>query len=192
MFSYQQIARWLTFPIDPITVEDWVANREMLGENKRDNSGQTEELEMAYRVETLRAGREESDGVLNLFLLLNGTKTSGVIDRGEILVIVPVGRAGVSGRKIAEVKINYVGGKSSEKFSVFSDGVFIKELDSTLTLKLEINLGSDLRLDGKSKVSWGGAGKKLLVFDGRGRPISDFGPGVSTQELMKKIKGVLL
>ncbi len=192
MYSYEQIARWLTFPIDPITVEDWVANREIFGREKGDHSEQTEEIELAYQVEKLResmgngeqppsaqgSGGAEED--LDLFLLLNGVEVVGTIDRKDYLAIVPEGRI-PDGRKLAEIKINQLGLKKEEKFNIFFGELFIKELDPTVSYKVQVYPG---------KVSWTGAGKKVFVFDGRGRPLPDFGPGVKSQEIMKKIKNI--
>lgn len=191
MFSYEQIARWLTFPIDPITVEDWVANREIFGEDKHDTSDQTEELETAYKIEKLReleSGGQEED--LPLFLLLNGVEVAGIVDQKDYLVVAPSGR-GIEGRKVAEVRVTYVGGKA-EKTDLKGGEVEIVDLDPTRSVKIQVNLGGDLRVDKKSSMSWSGAGKKLLVFDGRGRPLPDFGPSQKQQELVKKMRAKLL
>lgn len=196
MFSYPQIARWLTFPIDPITVEDWVANRELFGQDKHDNSEQTEELEQAFQIEKLRAAsvRQPADSGepmenLDLFLLLNGVETAGIIDQKDYLVVAPSGR-GTEGRKVAEIKAVYMGTKG-EKISVIGGEIEVIDLDPTRSVKVQVSLGADLKIDRKSGVSWSGAGKRLLVVDVRGRPLPEFGLGVRQQELMKKMRKVL-
>lgn len=190
MFSYEQIARWLTFPIDPVTVEDWVANRELFGQDKHDNSEQTEELERAYQVEKLRElGNGGENENLPLFSLLNGTETSGLVDRGDFLLMAPLGRT-EEGRKVAEVKVTYLGSKP-EKIDITGADVHLVDLDPTRSLKIQINLGANLKINQKSSAAWSGAGKRLLVIDVRGRPLPDFGPGAKHQELMKKMRKTL-
>lgn len=184
MFSYQQIARWLTLPIDPITVEDWVANRELFGPDKE------EELEMAYQIEKLRELESRGQGKdLPLFLLLNGVEVAGIIDQKDYLVVAPLGR-GTEGKKVAEVKITYLGSRA-EKIEVAGGEVEIIDLDPTRSVKVQVGFGADLKVDKKSGVSWSGAGKRLLVVDVRGRPLPDFGPGARQQELMKKMRKTL-
>ena len=192
MFSYSQIARWLSFPVDPITVEDWVANREIFGVDKDDNSEHADELETAYQVEKLRelgAASAKSSGEpkkdLSLFMQLNGVEASGLIDQQEYLLVAPLGW-GNAGR-VAEVKLAYIGSKP-EKIDVGGGDVLVHQLDPTRSLKIQVRLGGDLKIDGKSQAAWSGAGKKLLVFDSRGRPLPEFEPGEKQQEMIKKMK----
>lgn len=167
-----------------------MANREIFGEDKHDNSEQTEELELAYQIEKLReleSGGDVED--LPLFLLLNGVEVAGIIDQKDYLVVAPSGR-GTQGRKIAEVRITYVGSKT-EKMDVNGGEVEIVDLDPTRSLKIQVNFGADFRVDKKSSMSWSGAGKKLLVVDVRGRPLPELHVSVKQQEMIKKMRAKL-
>ena len=97
MFSYSQIARWLSFPADPITVEDWVANRDVFGEGKN-TSPEEKQLEMAYDIEMARAGGLVLSGdqaEWPLEILLNGLEIKDVFEGKEFVVVAPVGLVGV-------------------------------------------------------------------------------------------------
>lgn len=178
-----------------------MANREIFGQNKHDNNEQTEELEMAYQVEKLRAdsasaGVRSLDGPelvdttqgekLDLFLLLNGVEVSGLLDKGDFLVVAPFGK-GKEGRKVAETKVVYLGSKP-EKIDIFGGDVHFIDLDPTRSLKVQIDFGANLRVNQKTSVLWSGAGKRLLIVDVRGRPLPDFGPGPKQQEMVRKMR----
>lgn len=52
VISYSKISRWLNEPIDPITVEDWLANREVFGPSKE------KDLEEALKFELAENGQQ--------------------------------------------------------------------------------------------------------------------------------------
>lgn len=62
MFSYQQTSRWLSFSSDPLTVEDWLANREVFGPVEKPSS-QDEELERAYGLELEKKNDSGTKGI---------------------------------------------------------------------------------------------------------------------------------
>lgn len=157
-----------------------MANREIFGESDED-----EELEIAYQIEKLRELGTGKGEDLSLFALLNGTEVSGLVDQKEYLIVAPMGRSPAG--KIAEVKLAYIGSKP-EKISVSGGDVLVHEIDPTRSVKIEVILGSNLKISGKSKASWSGAGKKLLIFDSRGRPLPEILPSEKQREQVKKLK----
>lgn len=86
MFSYDQIARWLTKPVDPITVEDWLANREIFGSQKDD-----EYLEKAYQMETA----------------LEAAKSGEIVEKEEDLIFKSAdgGEAWIYGEKVRAIAL---------------------------------------------------------------------------------------
>lgn len=85
MIPFKNISRWLSTPMDPIAIEDWVANREIFSETK------DRELEEAFAVEN---GLEVDDFLL---LKVEGKTVEVVMEKqkkkiikaGEFFVIVP-------------------------------------------------------------------------------------------------------
>lgn len=94
MITYQKISRWLSTSLDPIAIEDWIANREVFGPIEKPDESDLE-LEAAYRVEN---GEEHPDLLLlkvpgkelNVELTRNGKKTEKMkVGSGDFLTIVP-------------------------------------------------------------------------------------------------------
>ena len=109
MIDYSKISRWLSSPIDPITVEDWVGNREFFGPDSE------EELEMAYQIEKL----------------LELDPKSPIVDQKEFLIIFP------PEKKNNEVNLTYIGAKT-EKIKINFGEVKRIDLDETGSLKIQI------------------------------------------------------
>lgn len=96
MVSYSNISRWLSFKIDPIAVEDFVANREIFGPPEK-MTMQEEELEKAYQMET---GAEISELLLfrlegkplEMEVSTDGEKTKKMkVNKGDFFTISPEG-----------------------------------------------------------------------------------------------------
>lgn len=152
MFSYSQIARWLKRPLDPITVEDWVANREVFGESKGD-----EDLEQAYQIEKARERGlgETAPEDASLDLLLNGYEVANVLEKDNFVIIAPVG-------KPAQAEV-WIYGEKVEKKNLPAREVTVIEIDPGRTTKIKVR--------GKNNLEWSGKDFKKVVFDLRGRPL---------------------
>ncbi|MBI4099922.1 hypothetical protein HY440_02845 [Candidatus Microgenomates bacterium] len=160
MFSYQQISRWLKTPIDPVTVEDWVANREIFGSSKDDP-----ELELAFEIETVRngdLGKAPEDGA-PLELLLNGYELANFWERGDYLIVAPTG--------VAAPGELWIYGEKVEKKDLPARAVTTIEIDPKRQTKIKLRLQKDFRVNGKNNFEWSGTGKTKVVFDMRGRPL---------------------
>jgi hypothetical protein len=170
MFSYQQIARWVPFSIDPVTTEDWVANREIFGYVKDENPSEEEKaLELAYLTEMVREKKSDVPTKdLPLQVLLNGQEVAGIVEVEEVLIVAPAGKAGQKGVAIeAELLVD---GKQN-KISVLSADLLTVKLDPKQEIKLRVRCKGDLKIDGKSEAQWNGTGKASIIFDTRGRPL---------------------
>lgn len=187
MFSFEQIARWLTFPIDPITVEDWVANREIFGAAKKE-SEQEKELERAFQIESIRQNTSEDEVADDdLVLQLVGKEAVGIVDAADFLLLAPAGRVDARAKTtVMAVEVNADGGKPV-KARVLAGNVEILPVEKINSLKIKISMGAGLKIDGKSGVSWSGGGKTKLVFDGRGRPVGEIRVGPGQMETMRKL-----
>lgn len=186
MFSYSQVARWLAFPIDPITVEDWVANREVFGPEEK-KPAEEEQLELAYQIETARAGKTEGDRKnLPLEVLLNGLEIGHVAEGKDYLVVAPVGPIKSKLKSAIEVGIT-LDSEKERKVNIPSGEVLVVPVSQKHQVKLRIKTAGNLKVNGRKEVLWSGSGKSQLIFDGRGRPLPDHAVGKEQQEFMEKL-----
>lgn len=98
MIPHQKISRWLTTSVDPIAIEDWVANREIFGETK------DRELEDAFAIEN---GLEVDD----LLLLKVEGKTVEIFMEKQKKKIIKAGEFFVSVPPEGEIKLKVRGKK---------------------------------------------------------------------------------
>ncbi len=84
MISYQKLNRWLEKPVDPITVEDWLANREIFGPTK-------DELEKAYQTEINLSGATSGEFIVN--------------DKTLFFSWTEPGEAWIYGEKVEKIKV---------------------------------------------------------------------------------------
>ncbi len=192
MFSYSQIARWVSFPADPISVEDWVANRDVFGETKS-TSPEEKQLEMAYDIEMARAGGvvlpgEQADWPLEI--LLNGLEVKDVFEGREFVVVAPVGLVGAKNKMAVEVELK-IGVESSRKVKVNGGDVLVVPVLPDQSVRVKVRCGGSLKVGGKNEVIWSGGGKSRLVVDVRGRPLPNFAPDQDQQEAITKLKQAL-
>ena len=110
MVSYSKIARWLTFPIDPIMAEDWVANREVFGPAKNPDERE-KELEAAYNLETIRGDK------------------AGFFELGEILLAVP--------ESFGEA---WIYAKGVQKIDLHEEKVVTRIVESEKPLRIKIKM----------------------------------------------------
>ena len=189
MFSYFQIARWLSFPVDPVSVEDWVANREVFGLGKPDSGEEEEQLELAYQIELARAGKLEGERKqLPLSVLLNGFEVGNTVEGADYLVVAPTGKVGKGNKRTAmELTVSF-NKEKQRKVEVLEGEVLAVGATKEQETKLTVRCFGLLRLFGRRDWKWEGAGKRVLVFDGRGRPLPQYEPGTGTREIMGNIR----
>lgn len=175
--------------VDPITVEDWLANREIFGHEEKKDSEVETQLETAYQIEMQRAGKGESADKTSLEIALNGAETGGVFELGDLLVVAPVGKTGTSKMGL-EMEV-FLASSKGEKISIPMNCIFAKECDKNGTVKLKIACRGGLKFkNGKTQFAWEGTGKRKIIIDTRGRPIT-FLDGGRQMELIGKLKEVL-
>lgn len=110
MISYQKISRWLSFPVDPITVEDWVANREIFGPTK-DPDQKEREIEWGYNLE--KAMEKMGEGIF--------------LERDDFLVVLP--------KMMAET---WVYGEKIEKIDLPQNGVLTVVSNPRLPVRVKV------------------------------------------------------
>ncbi len=123
MISYQKINRWLKKPLDPITVEDWLGNREIFGPAKNPDDHH-KELERAFELELIRNGK------------------FGIFELEDILLVAPQasGEAWLYGEKVE--KIDLPSGRVITK---------ILQWDKPFRIKIKIKGKPDLEWSGEKK-----------------------------------------
>ncbi len=189
MFSYEQIARWLTFPLDPISVEDWVANREIFGLSKS-QSDKDRELELACQIEEAK-GKQlgELPKGAPLEILLNGYEVLGIFEGDDFVIVVPSGS--VKGGK-SQAGSAWIYGEKTEEIKLPEGEVSVISVNPRYSTKIKVKLSSGWQIDRKSQVEWVGSGKKKIVFDIRGRPLPEYEVGKEQQENMRKLMEVAI
>lgn len=85
MIPHQKISRWLTVPMDPIAIEDWVANREIFGATKDKELEDAFAVENGLEVDALLLLKVEGKTV-EVFMEKQKKK---IINAGEFFAIVP-------------------------------------------------------------------------------------------------------
>lgn len=170
MFTYEIISRWLPFTVDPITVEDWIANREIFGADHES----TLELEHAFLVEQIR--HKEFQGNLEempLEVLMNASELTGVVEKGEELAIAPAGIAPQIGQTAMVVELT-LDMEKPKKINVPAGEILIIPVLKRNQIKVKVWTKGKLLINGKSEATWIGGGRINLIFDGRGRPVVTF------------------
>lgn len=140
MFTYSQITRWLTFSLDPITVEDWLGNREIFGHSQKPDERE-KELEEAYQMAQL----------------LGRTTKGSLLDEKDFLLVAPLGKDG-GGEA-------WVYGEKVEKIGLSMGEIKVVTTDKNRTIKLKLHFHGNVRIDGKNRLEWTGSGKERIIFD---------------------------
>lgn len=168
MFSHSDISRWLTLQIDPITLEDWVANREFFGPLET-YSDLDKELEIAFQIESLRQGKSTGAKDLPLEISLNGLELSGsqMVSGGWLLA--PTGPVDHNKKVVMEMEI--IGSGKKEKKMLGPGEIVAIPLDGSTKYQIKIGLNGKLRIDGKDSLNLTVESVGKLIIDTRGRPI---------------------
>jgi hypothetical protein len=143
MFSYSQFSRWLETSVDPLTVEDWLANREVFGPVEKPNV-EEKELERVFQLETEKVG----DG---------GAR--GVYEDGNFLLICACGK-----RKGEACSVEWNLGKEKLKRLIVSSSLALS-LSPDVELKLKIRCRNGFKISGGNEFSWQGTGKTKVIID---------------------------
>lgn len=188
MFSYSQIARWLTYPLDPISVEDWVGNREVFGPGKN-LTEEEKELELAFQIESAKGKQlgEVPDDVA-IEVLLNGYEVPDLFERADFLIIAPVGVAKNEKSIVGSV---WIYGDQVTETKLPAGDVLVIEMGNGKPTKIKVKLGSGFTINKKAQAEWTGSEKKKLIFDLRGRPLPEISVGKWQQEKNRKLKSHL-
>lgn len=171
MFSSSDISRWLTISVDPITCEDWIANRETFGQLEK-YSDSDKELEIAFQIESLRQGKSSGAKDLPLEISLNGLGLSGSQSVGNDWLLAPVGVADMSKKTVLEMELVSASGKEKKLFG--PGQIAVVPLNSGEKYQVKIGLNGKLRIDNKDSLNLSVEGVKRLIIDTRGRPIVFF------------------
>ncbi len=169
MFTYSQIARWLPVAVDPITIEDWLANREILGE--AGESTETAYLETAYLIEKIRLKEftgERSE--LPLEVKLHGFELEGIIEDKHDLVIAPSGATSIPSKVAFEVELG-IDNEKPQKISIHGGEVAVIPVLPRNQVKVKIKCQGKLKIENKSQANVTTGGKLNVILDGRGRPM---------------------
>lgn len=182
------LARWVSLPIDPITIEDWLANRELL-EIIDDDGDIGADLELAYLIEqargsTKKMGEDYPRGV-NFEIILHGYEPEGLVEYDDTVVIAPSGKLNL-GKTAMDLEL-ILDWQNVQKLQVACGDVAIFPLDEDQTVKVKAKSHGDLKFTGKREVNWSGKGKKRLIVDGRGRPLH-FHASRPQRDLMEKLR----
>lgn len=172
MFSHQQISRWLSFSLDPITLEDWLANREIFGPNLS-TTPENEQLESAYQIETIRAAKslgERRDFPLDV--IINGLELSGFQAEKDFVLIAPT-----SHKSDYEVIVT-IADLKPRRLKVSPMDFLVIPLEKNQPLKIKAKNLKDFSVS---------SGKTKIIIDTRGRPIN-FLDGRKQQDLISKMR----
>jgi len=179
MHSRTDISRWLTFPLDPITIEDWLGNREYFGlVGKQDELAK--ELEIAYQIEQLRSKKQSGGKDLPLEIALSGMEISGSFALGNMWIIAPVGRVNF-GKKVAieiEIKPDILG----QKKLIPPGEIVYFSLEQDKKYNVKITCHEGLTIDKKSSIALEISNCRRLIIDTRGRPISFWPSSIQTKK----------
>lgn len=185
MFSFPQISRWLSFSADPLTVEDWLANREVFGPVEKPTS-EDSELEMAFQTEQARKKTlEGSSKDWPIPIVLNATEAVGLVDVQDYLLIIPSGKA-VLGKNVLELEISG-GSEGMQKMTVVASDLVVISAKPEEELKIKVRTKEGMTINKKSEVNWMGLGKKKIIIDSRGRPLTLL-DGERQRKFMSKVK----
>lgn len=169
MFSFTEISRWLSFPLDPVTIEDWVANREFLGTVENPNELDSE-LETAYQIEMLRHKKASATKDQDVFVIASGLELSGSQQIKEaIWLLAPVGSMFGKEKKVGEVEIS---GGLKEKKVLLPREIIVIDLDPGHNYEVRAKFQGNLTIDKKSEAKVALSGYSKLIIDTRGRPIT--------------------
>lgn len=200
-FSYEQIARWLAEPTDPIELENWVGNKILgvkVGENKA--------WELAVLREKIRKIREvgeirdvgdfikiiqetTKDEKEILRVLLDVVEPEGIVEiEGIGILIAPVGEV----RDVREVKeakiameITIDKGGEKQKLKIPLDEIVVIPGVAGGEIKLEIKLKEGLKIDKKTSIKFQGLSERIII-DTRGRPLNLPTADLAGRERIKK------
>ncbi len=186
------LIRWLSLPVDPLSVEDYLANRELLG-IVEDNTELTAELDLAFRIEEIRSAKQAASKVgpedfprgLALPVFLHGYEPVGLVEYENFVVFAPAGKVELS-KPLLEIEL-VLDWKGLEKITVLGGNVWSVDLPSDQTAKIKVRTKGGAKIGGKGEQSWSGRGPKKLVVDGRGRPLTLLPPS-KQREIMASLK----
>jgi hypothetical protein len=140
MFTYELIARWLPFSVDPITIEDWIANREIFGSDGKSQI----EFEHAFLVEQIR--HKEYVGSLEempLEVLLNASELTGVVEKGEELAVAPGGIPPAVGQPAMNVELT-LDAEKPKKITVPSGEIIVIPVLKRNQIKIKVGIRTKL------------------------------------------------
>lgn len=162
----------MSFSLDPITLEDWLANREIFGPDPL-KTPENEQLEQAFQIETIRTAKSlgESRDV-SLEIIINGLELTGFQDGDDYILVAPV-----SNNAPFELTLT-VGNTKPRRIVIPPMDFLVIPLEKDQPLKIRAKNYKDYTVAG---------GKTKLITDTRGRPIK-FLDGKKQQELITKIK----
>ncbi len=168
MFSFSQISRWISIPLDPITVEDWLANFETFGPSEKPTE-EDKQLETAYRIEQIREKQIDlpSKG-LPVEVLLNGLEVAGLLEEDNYLLLVPTGKF-PSGKIVLELQV-ILESEKVHKVTVASGDFLTIPVSSEGQIKLKIKSREGAKINNKTELTWEGTGKEKTIIDARRRP----------------------
>ena len=146
MFSYQQISRWVSFNADPLSVEDWLGNREVFGPVEKPNDTDLE-LEKAFLIEKEK---------------MNDGGVKGIYEQEFLLLICAKGK----GEKVAfEAQWSSGMEKKTKKAHVFAPGEAIINSSAENETKLNVKCQNGFKIAGKNEFVFKAAGKTKIIID---------------------------
>lgn len=169
MLAFSNLSRWLSFSLDPVSIEDWVANREVFGPVEKPTD-QDRELERAYLIESLRAKKISAAKDQPVFVAISGLELSGSQPLGKDWLIAPEGRISGKEKKAADLEIKTDGGPK-EKHNAAPGDIGVIKLNPHKTHEIKCRLYGGLRVEKKSEIKLKLSGCERLIIDTRGRPI---------------------
>lgn len=178
------LSNWLPFSIDPITMEDWLANREIFGPVEKPNV-EDKVLEISFLTLQARSGKLEGENrEWPIPVILNGTEETGMIEQKDSLLFIPSGKT-KAGKEAIVCELMQENGQA-QKIRVAGGDVLLVTTDPKKELKLKIDFKQGLKVSGKAGLIWSGGGMGNVVFDGRGRPVTQSG-GAAQMESTRKM-----
>ncbi len=179
MFSYSDISRWLPFKIDPLTLEDWLANRDYFGSVDLPGSVDAD-LEAAYLIESLRQNKISGTKDLPVEVLLSGLELSGSQALAEVWVIAPKGRPKVKEKTALNLEIMEDG--NAKKVEVAPLEIMFVNLEKDKNYNVKASLNGDLRIEDKNTITITISQCTRLIIDTRGRPIQFLDSGLQREK----------
>jgi hypothetical protein len=183
MLSFREVSLWLTFLVNPVACEDWLANREFFGpvENPNDLD---KELELAYLIAMARNGKLSRGKDLPLEVALSGFQISGSEQLGSVWILAPSGQVDLKKKVALELSLEKIEGEK-EKKNLGPGEIHVLTLDSNIKYKIKVGLNGKLRIDGKDSLSFEVFGASRLVVDTRGRPIAFWPTDIHKKKLVE-------